>query len=469
MPDDAYNEAYRPQFHFTARENWLNDPNGLVFYRGKYHLFFQHNPSGRDWGNMTWGHAVSTDLVHWQQLPNALEPDDLGTMFSGSAVVDWDNTAGLRSGDDETVVVLYTAAGDTSPESAGQPHTQCLAYSNDGGRTLTKLGANPVLGHVAGNNRDPKVVWHEPSRRWIMALYLKDYDFAFFSSPDLKNWQHLHDITAPGCDECPDFFELAVDGDEGNRKWVWTAANGHYLVGSFDGERFEPEGGGPFVADWGANYYAVQTYSDIPKSDGRRIQIAWMRDGEYPGMPFNQQMSFPCELRLRSTPEGPRLHRTPVQEIETLYAGLHSWKDLVLAPGENPLSEIRGDLFDLRAVLEPVDAAEVGFRIRGEAVSYNASNRELSCLGRSAPLAPTEGRIEIRILVDRTSLEVFGNEGRVSMTSCFVPDLEDRSLEIYARGGTAKIASLEVRELRSAWSQAPPTEDWGATYEGGET
>src|SRR5207249_4140580 len=229
-----YAETYRPQFHFTAQQNWHNDPNGLVYYKGEYHLFFQHNPFGINWGNMTWGHAISRDLVHWEQIANAIEPDRLGTIFSGSAVVDWKNTAGFQTGKEKPLEAIYTAAGDTSPESKVQPYTQCIAYSNDRGRTWTKYAGNPVLKHIVGGNRDPKVVWHEATHRWILALYLDGDKFAFFSSPDLKNWAHLHDINVPGCGECPDFFEIPVEGNKTERKWVWTAANGHYLVGTFD-------------------------------------------------------------------------------------------------------------------------------------------------------------------------------------------------------------------------------------------
>ncbi len=273
--DALYDETYRPQFHFTARANWLNDPNGLVYDQGEYHLFFQHNPTGIEWGNMTWGHATSRDLVHWEQLPNAIEPDPLGTIFSGSAVVDRHNSAGFQVGSRPPLVAIYTAAGDTSPESKGQPFTQCLAYSNDRGRTWTKYDGNPVLNHIVGGNRDPKVIWHAPTQRWIMALYLDGNEFGLFSSPDLKHWEPIQTLALPDCSECPDFFPLPVDGDKNHIKWVFTAANGHYLIGSFDGAKFTQEGG-PFAADYGANYYAVQTYSDLPESDGRRIQVAWM-------------------------------------------------------------------------------------------------------------------------------------------------------------------------------------------------
>jgi fructan beta-fructosidase len=203
----AYGERLRPQFHFTSRTNWLNDPNGLVFYKGEYHLFFQHNPSGINWGNMTWGHAVSTDLLHWRQLDDALKPDRLGTIFSGSAVVDWDNTAGFQSGNEKTLVAIFT--------SAGKPFTQSMAYSTDRGRSWRKYDKNPVLNHVAGENRDPKVIWHVPTKRWIMALYLDGEKYALFSSPDLKRWEKLCDLPEFGASECPDFFELQITGGRG--------------------------------------------------------------------------------------------------------------------------------------------------------------------------------------------------------------------------------------------------------------
>ena len=445
----VYHETYRPQFHFTAEKNWINDPNGLVYYKGEYHLFFQHNPKGINWGNMTWGHAVSPDLVHWQQLPNAIEPDGLGTIFSGSAVVDWNNTAGFQSGDENVIVAIYTAAGGTSPESQGRPFTQCIAYSNDRGRSFTKYDGNPVLKHIVKDNRDPKVIWHGLTKRWIMALFLDGETFALFSSPNLKEWTHLHDLKLPGCGECPDFFPLAVEGQPGKLKWVFTAANGKYFVGDFDGQKFTPEGDLQQV-DFGKNYYAVQTYSDIPESDGRRIQIAWMNGGKYPEMPFNQQMSFPCELRLRKLPGGMRVFRTPVKEIEALHARTHRWRDVILKPGDNPLAGVARELFDIRAEFELREATEVGIKAHGEAITYSAKDKRLNCLAASAPLEPVDGKVRLQILVDRTSIEVFGNDGRVSLTSCLVPQGPTR-LECFAAGGTARIVSLTAHELRSAW------------------
>ena len=446
--DELYNETYRPQFHFTARKNWLNDPNGMVFYEGEYHLFFQHNPLGMQPGNLSWGHAVSRDMVHWEQLANALTPDALGPIWSGSAVVDWNSTTGFGQAGDKPLVAMYTAAGE--------PFTQCLAFSLDRGRTWTKYDHNPVLPHIIGGDRDPKVVWHVPTRRWVMALYLDGSDFALFSSPDMKAWTRLQTLTLPGCDECPDFFEMPIQGSPNEHRWVFTAANGRYLVGTFDGHTFTPESG-VLPSDYGANFYAVQTFSDIPRADGRRIQIAWMRDGEYPRMPFNQQMSFPCELTLHRTPEGLRLHRQPIREIAGLYEKGQQWHDQPLAPGDNPLRAFSGDLWDMEAEFEVGAATALRFSVRGTEIRYDVKEQTLTALGRTAPLKLSDGhRLALRLLVDRTSLEVFGNGGQVSMTSCFLPSPDDHSLAVYADGGLARIVSLTVHPLSSAWPHPPP-------------
>jgi fructan beta-fructosidase len=446
-----YDEPLRPQFHFSPRTGWTNDPNGLVFYKGEYHLFFQHNPFDVKWGNMTWGHAISTDLVHWKQIENALLPDRMGTMFSGSGVVDWNNTAGFQRGEEKTIVLIYTAAGGSNPDSKGESFTQCIAYSTDRGRTFTKYSGNPVVPHMAGNNRDPKVVWHEPSRQWIMTLYLANSAYRFLASPDLKKWMPLHDISVPTVSECPDFFEMPVEDEPGATKWIWTGANGDYLVGAFDGKRFQPEVMTQSLAN-GGNYYAVQTYSDLP--DRRRVQLAWMKGGQYPAMPFNQQMSFPCELKLRRHGVSSyRIFALPVKEMESLWDEPRTWSNLELKPGENPLAGLSGDVWDIQTEIEPARATEVGFRIRGRTVAYNVSDKEkrLSSAGLSAAMAMQKGRIRLRILVDRASIEVFGNDGEIVIPNCFVPDPANRELAVYALGGTAKIASLTVRPVRSVW------------------
>lgn len=468
MAADApiYQETYRPQFHFTAQSNWLNDPNGLVYYKGEYHLYFQHNPKSTEWGNMTWGHAISTDLVHWKQLDHALLPDKLGTMFSGSAAVDVNNSAGFQTGSEKALVYLYTAAGGTSPESQGQPFSQCLAYSNDRGRTLVKYEGNPVL-TVRADNRDPKVFWHQPTKKWIMALYVPMLDetrknangqpetvhtLQFFSSDDLKKWTFLSRMD--GIFECPDTFELSVDGKKNNTRWVAFGADGEYVIGNFNGREFIREGG-KYIGDYGANFYAAQTYSDIPPRDGRRVLVGWMRGGKYPGMPFNQQMAFPTTLTLRTTPDGIRLCKWPVKEIARLVTNKQDWKKLTLEAAVNPLEKIHGDCFDIEAVIEPGKAGELRFDIRGTPVVWSAAKQELTALGRTGPLPLRNGRIALRLLVDRTSVEIFGNHGEMVMSSCFLPPVENQSLGLSAQGGTARLESMTVRELRSAWEPAP--------------
>jgi len=451
-----YQEKHRPQFHFSSRRGWNNDPNGLVYYEGTYHLFYQHNPYGWGWGNMHWGHAVSTDLVHWTELPEALYPDEMGTMFSGSAVVDWNNTAGLQQGNEKPIIAFYTAAGGENPASEGRPFTQAIAYSTDTGQTLTKYAGNPVIPHLEGTNRDPKVIWHEPTERWVMALYLGERDeahyHALFASSDLRSWTKLSEVAlADGGGECPDLFELPVDGDEANRKWVFSQASGHYLIGSFDGETFTPEEGPLRWQGDGSAAYAAQTFSDIPAEDGRRIQIAWLTQ-QLPGMPFNQMMTFPVELALRTTDNGPRLFVNPVQEIELLHDQSHAWENETLAEGSaNLLAGLSGDLFHLRAELEIGDAQEVGFTIRGLPVLYHAAKQEVTCGKASGPLRSVKGRICLELLVDRASIEVFGNGGETYVVAGMIPPDDNTSLELVSKGGTATVKSLDVYELRSAW------------------
>jgi len=393
---------------------------------------------------------VSRDLIHWTELGDAIHPDRLGTIFSGSAVVDENNTAGFRTGENKVLVCIYTAAGGTSAASSGQPFTQSIAFSNDRGRTWTKYAKNPVLGHVAGSNRDPKVVWHEPTRRWIMALFLDGEQYALFGSSNLTQWSRLCDIPIFGASECPDFFELPVDGDAKNTRWVSWGANGNYLVGRFDGRAFTKESG-PHQARFGANDYAAQTYSGIPASDGRRIQIAWMAGGRYPGMPFNQQMSVPRVLTLRTTPEGIRMFVEPVREIEKLRGKSYAWENLALKPGANPPAGLCGELFDIETDIELGQAKQVGVDIRGHKVEYSAPDKRLNALAASAPLAPVDGRIRLRILVDRTSVEVFANDGRVSMASCFLPVPDNKRLGAFATGEGARFRSLRIWKLKSIW------------------
>jgi len=443
--ENLYHESSRPQFHFTSRCGWLNDPNGLVFYEGEYHLFYQHNPYGWNWGNMHWGHAVSKDLVHWKELPIALYPDEHGTMFSGSAVVDWNNTAGFQAGAEPPLVAMFTAAG--------KPFTQEIAFSNDRGRTWTKYEKNPVLGHIAAENRDPKVVWFAPQKKWVMALYLDHNDYALFSSRDLKNWQKLSDLNLPGDSECPNFFEVPLDGDVHNTRWVFYGANGVYLVGKFDGQTFKPDTQ-PQRLQNGNCWYASQVYSDIPKSDGRCVLIPWGRlpNGEiFRGLPFNQMMGLPVELTLHSTSAGASLAVNPVRELQSLRGATHVIKPQTLAPGENPLAKITGDLLEIEAEIASDQAKEISLEANGVAIVYDEAALKISCLGSQATLAPKNGIISLHIFVDRAAMDIFTGEGSLYMPMAKAVSPEKKALKLSCQGGNARIVFLKVYELNSTW------------------
>ena len=448
---DLYREKFRPQLTFSSRRGWLNDPNGLVYYDGVYHLFYQHNPYGVGWGNMHWGHAVSKDLLRWEERPVALYPDRLGPMFSGSAVVDRKNSSGLGKGTEPSIVLFYTAAGN--------PSVQCMAHSNDQGKTFTKYAGNPIVKNIAPGDRDPKVIWHAPSKRWVMVLYVGvpkkvgvEHAIHFFTSTNLKEWKYASRVS--GFFECPDLFELPMDGYPKKTKWVLTAASSEYMVGTFDGERFTPETA-KLPGHRGKGFYAAQTFSDIPATDGRRIQIGWGQMPS-PGMPFSQMMCFPCKLALVSTKEGPRLAWQPIEEIEKLRVKSHKIPAGSLVVGKNPLADLRGELLEVRAEIDPGKAEEIALTIRGIAVKYDVKKQEITVAGHKAPAALREGKLRLTAIIDRTSITVFAADGLTYLPMPAIPKAEDRSLELSAKGGAARVVSLEVHELGSIWKRAKP-------------
>lgn len=460
--DGFYREALRPQFHFSARRGWHNDPNGLMFFQGTYYLFYQHNPYGCQWGNMQWGLATSRDLIHWEEQTEALSADALGMMFSGSGVVDWSNTSGLQTGEEPPLVLIYTAAGGYAPWSADQPSTQCLAYGvkdPSGGYRWEKFAGNPVLESIGPGNRDPKVIWHAPTARWIMALYLgENSDYCLLSSADLKHWERFLDYTIPGCTECPDIFELSVDGDPANTRWVLWGSDTSYLIGRFDGYAFTEEA---YVSKshWGGHSYAAQTWSDIPVEDGRRIQINWLR-ADIPDMPFNQQMGIPLVLTLRTTDEGIRLFSEPVGELETLRSTLYALQDVPLPSVEalhldEWFSTQLGDLFDIEIVITPGEAETIEVSIRDVALTYDVEKAEIHCQGCTAPLKLVDGKVTLRMLVDRASLEIFGNGGRLHLPLTVIYPVDAHGVSILARGAPvdtpAVVDTLEVYRMASIW------------------
>jgi sucrose-6-phosphate hydrolase SacC (GH32 family) len=381
-----------------------------------------------------------------------LAPDEFGPMFSGSAVVDWNNTSGFGKDGKPPLILIYTAAGN--------PTVQCIAHSTDG-RNFTKFSGNPVLKEITGGNRDPKVMRHEPTKKWVMVLYVgqseKRHTIHFYTSPNLRDWT-LASISEGGTDkdhflfECPDFFELPVDGIASQKKWVLTAANSAYAIGSFDGTKFTPEQT-KLPGHLGKGFYAAQTFSDIPGKDSRRIQIGWFQTPT-PGMPFNQSMTMPLELKLVTTADGPRLTRTPVKEMETLRAKSHDLGAMTLRPDSaNPLAGIKSELVELRAEFEPGDASEVVFTVRGATLVYDTKKQELIVNGHHAPAPLLGDKQRLAIFCDRTGLEVFASDGLTYVPMPFLPKADDFSLSVNATGGIVKIIRLEVHELKSAWRQ----------------
>lgn len=458
-PVKVYDELYRPQFHFTPEKNWHNDPNGLVFYKGEYHLFYQYNPFGNEWGFMHWGHAVSKDLVHWENLPIALYPDndskdkELCTAFSGSGLVDENNVTGLQKGEEKTLLLFYTS----------QKCGQRLAYSNDKGRTWIKYDKNPIIAFDETDDaRDPKVIWHEASKQYVMVLYRKlDGNeklkgISFYTSKNLIDWQFKSHVA--GFFECPDLVELPVNRRSDDKKWVLFDGDGSYLIGSFNGEKFVSESP-KMPSDFGVNYYATQTWSNIPEADGRTIQIAWMKGGEFPGMPFNGQMTFPCELSLKKFTEGIRLVRKPIKEIGLLHKKGEVWENENLIPGinKNLTRGVKGDCLHILGSFKIKSADSFGFVVRldkkdnGTEIMYTVGDKMLSCMGKKTRVEPIDGVIKLEILLDRSSIELFANDGNVVMSSCFVPTENADGLYLFNTGGEILVEKLEVYPMKSIW------------------
>ena len=442
MPDNPYCERYRPKVHFSAPMGWLNDPNGLVYHNGKYHMFYQLNPVGVTWNNMHWGHAVSDDLVRWEHLPVALFPDCHGTIFSGSAIIDEKNLLNLQTGEQKTIVLFYTAAGGTSALSEGGKFAQHIAFSTDGGMTFQKYEKNPIIAHIEGVNRDPKVVYHKQTDQYIMALYLAANRFALFSSSNLTNWVKLQEISLPGDAECPDFYPVALDGDESNIKWVFTGASDKYIVGSFDGRIFRQET--PVQSlHHGSRCYASQSWFNTP--DNRRIRIAWDRN-DIPAKTFNQAMTFPCEMSLRTTEYGVQLFTYPVREIEKLYTKTQSFPCFNLS---KPFStKVEGEAIDIefKMIYKPNTITKI--ELHGRQIVFDTSRKCVDCNGVFAHLYNNGDIIKIRLISDVTGVELFINDGAVYVVSGNVADYNLNMLSISADSEDIAVRDLNLNYMR---------------------
>lgn len=476
------NDPFRPRSHFSPAANWLNDPNGLVYYAGEYHLFYQHHPYSAVWGDMHWGHAVSPDLVHWQHLPIALYPDENGTIYSGSAVIDWHNTAGFG---EAAMVLIFT-------HHLPWNERQSLVYSTDRGRTWIKHAGNPVLFPPPNTPdfRDPKVFWYgkPETGHWVMSLAAGS-TILFYTSPNLIDWTPSGSFgsgagATSGVWETPDLFELPV-ADSPAKRWVLTVGVGsggpaggsgtQYFIGHFDGKTFTSENpsGTILWVDHGADFYALQSWSEAPQ--GRRLAIAWLSNWLYalltPTTTWRGMFSLPRQLSLRQTANGIRLANQPVEEIKTLRGAHAHWQNEMIHPGSNLLSGIAGSMleifvdvdiklpiehFGLRVRVGNDENTTIGYTVKAQTLYVDRTRSgqtdfEGSFASRhQADLLPVAGKLQLHILVDHSSVEVFANQGMVCFTESIFPAPSSQGLELFVEGGSIQVNRLDLYHLNPA-------------------
>ena len=420
--------------HFTVKRGWSNDVNGPIYFNNQYHLFWQAFPFGKSWntGYMYWGHATSKDMLHWTEQEPALMLDSLGSPWSGTAVIDKNNDAGWGK---NTMVLYYTAFDLISFKQV-----QCMAYSTDGGKTFQRYALNPIIDSnwemQTNDTRDPKVFYYEPAKIWVMVLFERD-GMSFYNSTDMKKWQKQSHFT--GLHECPDFFELPVDGDANNKKWVLHGGSADYFIGSFDGKTFIPETPRMRYAVGKSDQdmlYAAQSFANMP--DNRRVQIAWGRV-THPNMPFTQMMLFPTEFSLRTTATGIKLVANPISEIETLHAASYKWTALRAAAANEKLAKFKSGAYHIKAKfsINQTDSLRL---------SYNG-NEILGIAGNDCK--PGDNTIEI--IIDKTSSEIFINGGEhyiVERLSIF----NKQGLVFTCPQNSINISQLELYEMKSVWN-----------------
>lgn len=479
--DTANREKYRPAFHHTPRYGWMNDPNGMFYKDGRWHLYYQYNPYGSKWQNMTWGHSVSDDLVNWEHLPEAIRPNGLGSVFSGSCAVDHDNTAGFGS---DAVIALYTSAGTSQMQS--------LASSTDDGLTFNIYPSNPVL-TLESEARDPKVFWNDSTKEWNMILaHALDHEMLILTSPDMKSWTLQSSFgkglgAQGGVWECPDLFELPVAGTD-EKKWVllcninpdgpFGGSGTQYFVGDFDGKTFKvdaaPDGNVPTKwLDYGKDHYATVTWSAAP--DGRRVAIGWMSNWQYaadvPTMQFRSANTLPRDMGLFRAPDGEvYASSAPSPELEALRGPLavkvkkatvgRKSRSFALPSENGGICEIMLDVDASKAsmvnlVLSNNQGEKVMMQYDPSAATLSFDRTESGITDFSegfptvtvTPTHETSGRIALRIFVDRSSMEVFGNNGEFVMTNLVFPRTPYTSLSVSSDGGNAKIENLRIYSL----------------------
>ncbi len=480
------NDPYRPRYHFTPPQNWMNDPNGLVYYDGEYHLFYQHHPESTVWGPMHWGHAVSRDLLHWEHLPIALYPDEHGTIFSGSAVIDWHNTAGFGA---EAMVAIFTHNFD---DGTFRAQSQSLAYSLDRGRSWTKHDGNPVIPGPEGQPdfRDPKVFWYsdpalENEGHWVMVLAV-DRGIWFYISPNLKVWTKTYEFqvstlvaeTGDWVWEVPDLFPLQIEGSP-ITKWVLILSTQiesrdagmgvQYILGDFDGQTFSPDSAPLRWADFGADFYAAISWSNVPND--RRLWLGWMSNWAYaretPPTTWRGMMSLPRELALVRNEDRPDLIQRPITETQTLRNEHWHWSDTTIATCNQELTDLSGDLLEIMVQFQVNNSVVDHFGLKiytaedqGLIIGYDPK-RQVVYIDRSqsglvdfypdfaarhhAIMAPQANLIKLHLFLDRSSMELFANDGRVVFSERIFPTAASFGLSLI--GADEQVVSLDVYRL----------------------
>ncbi|PWT71483.1 MAG: levanase [Bacteroidetes bacterium] len=484
----AYGEKYRPQFHFTPAVNWTNDPNGLVFYKGRYHLFYQYNPYGIKWGHMSWGHAESTDLIHWNHLPIAIAEKDGTMIFSGSAVIDENNTTGFAKNTSEIpMIAIYTGhyIADTS-RLDDYLQSQQIAYSLDNGRNWTKYSNNPVLDLHKKDFRDPCVFWYAPGKKWVMAVVLpREHIVQFYSSPDLKKWNHLSDF-GPAGDikdiwECPSLAQVPVAGSGEKKKWVLFNSQQttmQYFVGEFNGTSFVDENPSSKIyrPDFGPDYYAGITYNHIPENQ-LPVLVGWANNWTYaadiPTKPWRSMMALPRELVLHKKNQEWILYQRPVPAVYGLrkrpwsagHFEVQDKKDLpvrsqqceievTLQPGAQSISGLRlahGNQKGLEIGYDQKN--KILFMDRGDAGSQSFNQKYAHMSRYETKLESGQGKILLHIFFDHSIVEVFANDGEKVMSMQIFPDEQDNMIQLFSENGPASFHNVKIWELNSAWTK----------------
>ena len=432
--DGLYREPLRPQVHFTTKNGWLNDPNGLIFSEGLYHLFYQHNPAEPGWSNMHWGHAVSPDLLHWEERDIALFPTPRGAVYSGCAVADEHGLLGQ-----DTVALFHT--------TTAAPYCQDLVLCDRKLTTFTPYAGNPVVPHIAGNNRDPKVVYCDELSRYLMVLYLEEDRYSLLSSADLVHWDTVQTLRLPGDSECPDLFPLPAEN--GTRRWVFIGAHGRYLVGGFENGQFVPCQPA-LTLQYGSAGYAGQTFAGLPH--GRVVRLAW-DVWKAPVDTFCGQMSFPVELSLCCCDGTYLLQAAPIAEIASLYGDTRCYRDLPLQAGQPftaPLTD-SAQVIRLRGTLPAAGALDM--EIFGRRLLLHFSANEIQLGDSRAPLSVTGTALDLTVIVDRCSMEVFADGGKSCLSCLTEQTLCDRNLPLFTLQTDADLLldALELHSLQSIW------------------